>query len=99
MHEAEGGEIGVIRKEGNAFVIRSEGRQIGEISYVPTDEHTWVIDHTFVAPAFRGGNIAQRLLRRAVDEARADNKKIIPQCSYVAVQFRRNEEYADVWKH
>ncbi|MBY9080163.1 N-acetyltransferase [Paenibacillus sp. HN-1] len=99
MDNRETEEIGIIYKERNAFVIRTEEGPIGEITYIPKDEHTWVADHTYVAPNYRGGNIAQRLLKRLADEARAEGAKIIPQCSYVGVQFRRNPEYEDVWKH
>ncbi|KAA9002415.1 N-acetyltransferase [Paenibacillus spiritus] len=99
MERKDFSDVGEIVKEHHAFVIRTEEGPIGEITYVPADEHTWIADHTYVSPNYRGGNIAQRLLQRLVEEAREEGAKIIPQCSYVGVQFRRNPEYADVWKH
>lgn len=92
------GEIGELVKEGNAFVIHGEEGQIGEITYAPIDENTWVINHTYVAPPYRGRDIAQRMLRRVAEEARLEKKLIVPLCSYAAAQFRRNLEYDDVWK-
>jgi predicted GNAT family acetyltransferase len=85
-------------KEGSGFIVRIGGSLAGEITYTPIDEHTWVLDHTFVSPQYRGRDVAQRLLQLVAAEARGKGKKIIPACSYAAVQFRRHSEYADVWK-
>jgi predicted GNAT family acetyltransferase len=90
--------IGELVKEGNAFVIHGEEGQIGEITYASIDENTWVINHTYVSPLYRGRDIAQRMLRRVAEEARLENKKIVPTCSYAAAQFKRHLEYDDVWK-
>lgn len=91
-------EMGELVKEGNAFVIHGKEGQIGEITYAPIDENTWVINHTYVSPPYRGRDIAQRMLRRVAEEARLESKKIVPICSYAAAQFKRNLEYDDVWK-
>ncbi|WP_235941755.1 GNAT family N-acetyltransferase [Paenibacillus puerhi] len=87
-----------LEKAGNGFVIREAGKRIGEITYAPIDSFTWVLNHTYVTPEYRGRDIAQRLLRRVAEEARSEGKKIVPTCSYAAVQFKRHAEYADVWK-
>ncbi|WP_373229839.1 GNAT family N-acetyltransferase [Cohnella sp.] len=91
-------EMGELVKEGNAFVIHGKEGQIGEITYAPIDENTWVINHTYVSPPYRGRDVAQRMLRRVAEEARLENKKIVPLCSYAAAQFKRNLEYDDVWQ-
>jgi len=87
-----------VEKSGNGFIIRGARGMIGEITYAPVDSFTWVLNHTYVTPEYRGRDIAQRLLRRVAEEARKEHKKIIPTCSYAAVQFKRHAEYADVWK-
>ncbi|QJD86491.1 GNAT family N-acetyltransferase [Cohnella herbarum] len=87
-----------IRKQGTSFVVLGVGGQVGEITYRLADVDTWVIDHTFLDPRYRGGNIARKLLDIVVEEARAEGKKIIPSCSYALTQFKRNSEYADVWE-
>ncbi|MDG0809592.1 GNAT family N-acetyltransferase [Cohnella rhizosphaerae] len=91
-------EVGVIHKEGNAFVVRENGEQIGEITFMPDGENTWVLNHTYVSPDYRGGDIARRLLNSVVEAAREEGKKIVPLCSYALVQFKRNADYADVWR-
>jgi predicted GNAT family acetyltransferase len=91
-------ELGVMVKVGDAFVIREDGEQIGEITYAPLDENTWIINHTYVSPAYRRRGLGQRLLRGVADEARAERKDIIPICNFALAHFKRNLEYDDVWK-
>jgi predicted GNAT family acetyltransferase len=55
-----------------------------------------VIDHTYVPDALRGGGIGERLVRRAVHDARASGTKIVPRCPFVAALFRRHPDFADV---
>ena len=41
---------------------------------------------------------ARKLVTRAVEDARAAGKKIIPLCPFANAQFRRHHEWADVLK-
>ena len=50
------------------------------------------------ADAFRGKGVGVLLVARAVDDARAAGKTIIPLCPFAAAQFRRHPEWADVLK-
>jgi hypothetical protein len=36
------------------------------------------------------------LVQRAVDDARAAGKKLVPLCPFAAAQFRRHPEWSDV---
>ena len=49
--------------------------------------------HTFVPPELRGRGVAEKLVRTALDGARRENRRVVPQCSYVATFIRRNPEY------
>ncbi len=49
--------------------------------------------HTFVAPELRGRGIAEKLVRTALDYARAERLRVLPECSYVASFIRRHREY------
>lgn len=54
------------------------------------------ITHTGVAPEVGGKGIAGALTRVALDTARQNNWRVIAQCSYAAVYFKRHPEYADL---
>ena len=49
-----------------------------------------------VPPALRGQGIAARLVEALIEDARSEGFKIIPTCSYVAAQFDRHPEWADL---
>jgi uncharacterized protein len=55
-----------------------------------------IIDHTEVPDVFRGEGVGLGLVTRAVADARAAGKKILPLCPFAAAQFRRHGEWADV---
>jgi len=55
-----------------------------------------MIDHTFVPRQYEGKGIALRLVKAAVEDARAGVFAILPICPYVVVQFRRHPEWADL---
>jgi predicted GNAT family acetyltransferase len=55
-----------------------------------------IADHTFVPPEMRGRGVAQVLVEALIADAREQGFKIVPQCSYVAAQFRRHPEWADL---
>ena len=54
------------------------------------------IDHTFSPRSARGSGVAERMVLRAVGDARAEGLKIAPLCSYVAAQFARHPEWSDL---
>lgn len=55
-----------------------------------------IVDHTFTPPAARGKGIAFKLVEAVVADARESGFTIVPQCPYVAAQFRKHPEWADV---
>lgn len=73
------------------YEIAAEG-QLAVAEYV-MEKDRMVITHTFVPPEFRGRGFAEKLVRRALDDARAQNTKVVPACSYVAGFIRRHPEY------
>ncbi|WP_148227447.1 GNAT family N-acetyltransferase [Fulvimarina pelagi] len=82
-------------REGGGRFTTSRGA--AELTYRRRDADTVVFDHTFVPPEERSKGIAAELVKAGVDWARAENLKVVPQCPYVAVMFRREpEKYTDV---
>lgn len=55
-----------------------------------------VAAHTFTPPAARGKGVAARLVEALMADAREQGFTVVPQCSYVAVLFKRHPEWADL---
>ncbi len=80
------------------YVLRSPTGEEAEMTFTRIGEQQIIIDHTEVPDAFRGQGVGLRLVTRAVEDARAAGKKIIPLCPFANAQFRRHPEWADVLK-
>lgn len=78
------------------FVAFEGDERVGYISYEWVDNNCFAILHTVVSPEHKGKGIAKILLDAAADYARKHNKKIKDVCSFVTVQFERNDQYNDV---
>lgn len=53
-------------------------------------------EHTMVPPEMRGRGVAALLVEELVRDARSQGFMIIPSCSYVAAQFDRHPDWADL---
>ena len=56
----------------------------------------FVMTHTFVPPELRGRGIAEKLVRAALEHARAERRRVVPACSYVGVFLQRHPEYRNL---
>ncbi|WP_417584278.1 GNAT family N-acetyltransferase [Pelagibacterium sp.] len=81
--------------QGRYWAELGEGAQ-AEMTYLRRPDNAIIITHTGVPPAFEGRGIALKLVKRAVADAREHNFKIVPQCPYVAVQFRRHPDWDEL---
>lgn len=68
------------------------GGQLAVAEYA-LDGDRMVFTHTFVPPALRGRGVAEALVRAALDAARAADRRVVPQCAYVARFIARHAEY------
>ena len=68
----------------------------GELTYTRVSPTKIIADHTGVDDSLRGTGVARALVDRLVADARRDGIRIVPQCSYVLAQFRRNPDWSDV---
>ena len=69
---------------------------VGELTYSRLSPTKIIADHTGVDDSLRGTGVAKALVERLVADARRDGFSIVPQCSYVAAQFKRHPEWSDV---
>lgn len=85
-----------LKKGINRFYMLDEKNEVGEIMYTEDQPSVLSINHTFVDPNYRGQRIAQQLIQAVVDLAIAEQKTILPVCSYAKVLFERNKEYQKI---
>ncbi len=91
-------ELVVTREENPSkgrYLARLEGHE-AEMTYSLAGGHTLIIDHTGVPDALRGRNVGQALVRRAVEDARHEKRRIVPLCPFAKAQIARHPEWQDV---
>lgn len=77
------------------YVVRIDDAE-AELTYSRAGETRIIIDHTQVPEALKGRGVGVMLVSRAVEDARAEGKKIIPLCPFAKMQFGRHPEWGDV---
>lgn len=80
-----------------AFLIRTDGRVLAQMTY-SVGGVIAIIDHTDVDGALRGTGAGARLVRAAVEWARAEKMQIMPLCPFAKSVFDKTPDYADVLK-
>ncbi|MDY0906481.1 GNAT family N-acetyltransferase [Pedobacter sp. CFBP9032] len=83
--------------EPDEFNLFDQDKKIGEM-IVETIGDNLKVYHTEVDDDQAGKGYAKKLLDAMADYARSNQLKVIPLCSYVALQFKRHpDEYEDIW--
>ncbi|MBP7001965.1 GNAT family N-acetyltransferase [Amaricoccus sp.] len=77
------------------YVYRAEGAE-AELVLSKVGDSRAIIEHTEVPDVMRGMGVGQAMVARAVADARAAGKKILPLCPFAAAQFRRHPDWEDV---
>lgn len=86
-----------IKKGTNKFYIGdSEERPLAQIILTDMDKEIIKIEHTYVYEELKGKGVGKILVKKVVDFALLNNKKIIPVCEYAKKEFDKNEEYTSV---
>ena len=75
--------------------VDAEGAVAGFAEYKRYDDRI-VFTHTEVQEAFEGKGIGSTLVREALDAARAEGLRVVPQCPFVKAWIARHPDYADV---
>lgn len=55
-----------------------------------------VIPHTETEPAYQGRGFAGQIVQFALDDIRAQGRRVVPSCPYVAHWIAEHPEYADL---
>ena len=82
-------------KTRSRYELVADGRVIAILDYRVTGNRV-VLPHTEVLRNLRGRGAAARLVRAALDDLRAEGKRVVPTCWYVREFIRDNEDYADL---
>lgn len=81
--------------EKSRFEIRVDGTLAGFADY-RTRPGRIVLTHTEIDAEFGGRGLGSRLVREALDSARAAGLGVTPHCGFVAEYIRRHPEYQDL---
>lgn len=82
---------------GGRYHVTLEGHE-AEMTYSKAGTSAIIIDHTFVPRELGGRGIGEAMVFFAVQEARVEQKKIIPLCPFAKAQFDKHEDWRDVLK-
>jgi len=69
-----------------------DGERVGVLDY-EDDGDVVDLTHTEVEPRLRGSGLGEELVRGALDDLRAQGRRIRPSCPFVAAFVRRHDEY------
>ena len=67
-------------------------------SYYEIADGVITFAHTEVPPELGGKGIGSKLIKGALDHARAEGLKVIAQCPFVKAYIEKHPEYADLLK-
>lgn len=81
--------------EQSRYLVVEDGHQLGLIDFQRGPEAI-AIDHTETKPRARGRGIADQLTRFAVDDIRAMDLKIIPNCPFTKAWFDSHPDESDL---
>lgn len=99
-HQADGPtEVSAVEVTRNddagQYEAHDDGVRVGFASFVDRGEAI-ELPHTVVDSQYNGRGYASAIVRYALDDVRAQNKRVIPTCSYVAGWIDKHPEYADL---
>ena len=80
-----------------AFVIKRGGQTLAQMTY-SMGGGIAIVDHTDVDAALRGTGAGARLVKAAVEWARAEKVQIMPLCPFARSVFDKTADYGDVLK-
>jgi predicted GNAT family acetyltransferase len=66
------------------------------VAYYRLEPGVMTFTHTETPYRLQGQGIASRLIRGALDAARAEGLKVVPRCSFVSAYMARHNEFNDL---
>jgi len=84
----------VTNERDSRFELQVDGEVVGYLEYRPAGPSV-ILTHTEVPAEHEGNGYGGRLVRGAVEAARADDRTVIPTCSFAISYIRRHPELAE----
>ena len=81
--------------EASRFEATLDGTLMAVAQYERTTDRI-TFTHTIVAEAAEGHGVGDKLVKFALDQARADKLVVVPLCPFVQSYLRRHPEYRDL---
>ena len=80
-----------VKFEKNKSIAYDNNIQIGECEFIEV-EGCWNIIHTEVDDLYQGQGIARRLVECVIENAKANNKHVVADCSYAKKFIEKNSQ-------
>ena len=86
----------VNNREHHRYELTVEGHLAA--AYYKVSDGIITFEHTEVPPELGGKGVGSRLVKGALDQARADGLKVIAECPFVRGYIGKHPEYANLLK-
>ena len=81
-------------RDANRFELRVDGRLA--VAAYQREAGRITFTHTVVPPQLEGRGIGSRLIMAALEQARTERLKVVPQCPFVRAYIERHAEEQDL---
>ncbi|MEP0273960.1 GNAT family N-acetyltransferase [Ekhidna sp.] len=79
-----------------SYYVEIDGKRVAEMTYSVAGTDRIIIDHTDVSDEYRGSGMGEKLVIKAVEDARKKGISIVPLCPFARSVFSKHEELRDV---
>lgn len=85
-----------IYQKNRIYVNNEQGNMIIESTFPKYNEHTVVINHTYVDPSLRGHGVASELMDKTCAYIKEQGLHMVATCPYAVVWLKRHHAYDDI---
>ncbi len=88
-----------IQQDSESFFMEENGERKAEIIFQEDQDGDLFIEHTFVHEDLGGRGVGKELVKKVVEKAQSENKRISSSCSYAQKQLEKSDEYRQLLKN